>query len=121
MDFNAADLIHKQIVLDLTMRTLERDKKHVTDLKMQRAFELWFETKIKELHTEYKSVKSQLAKNGIKIQAENKVDELITEYVILERGKTFTRRYMNVALRNWTGEEVKRLLQLPYKTSNDLK
>lgn len=38
MNNDTSQLIHKQIILDLTMRTLERDKKHVSELKMQRAF-----------------------------------------------------------------------------------
>ncbi|MBM7607250.1 hypothetical protein JOD29_000487 [Lysinibacillus composti] len=112
MNNDTSKLIHKQIILDLTKRTLERDKKKISGLKMQRAFSFWFDTKIKELHNELNLIKSQLSKLGIKIQAENKVDDLITEYVILERGSTYTLRYMNVALRNQCEDEVKQLLEL---------
>lgn len=63
-------------------------------------------------------MKSQLLKSGIKIQSETKVDQLITEYVIIDRGNIYTQRYMNIALRNWVEEEIKRLLGLEYRTFN---
>ncbi|WP_185807817.1 hypothetical protein [Lysinibacillus telephonicus] len=85
-------------------------------MKMQSAFEIWFDKKIKELQQELKEVKSQLLKSGIKIQSETKVDQLITEYVIIDRGNIYTQRYMNIALRNWVEEEIKRLLGLEYRT-----
>lgn len=83
---------------------------------MQSAFEIWFDKKIKELQQELKEVKSQLLMSGIKIQSETKVDQLITEYVIIDRGNIYTQRYMNIALRNWVEEEIKRLLGLEYRT-----
>ncbi|WP_421664352.1 hypothetical protein [Lysinibacillus telephonicus] len=85
-------------------------------MKMQSAFEIWFDKKIKELQQELKEVKSQLLKSGIKIQSETKVNQLITEYVIIDRGNIYTQRYMNIALRNWVEEEIKRLLGLEYRT-----
>ncbi len=118
-NFDNVELVHKQIILDLTIRTLERDRKHLADLKINRALELWMEQKVKELQNDLRSVKAQLGKNGVKIQSENRVDKLITEYVIIERGQNFERRYMNIALRNWVDEEVKRLLGLEYRTTDD--
>ncbi|MFP3918598.1 hypothetical protein U5N28_12380 [Lysinibacillus telephonicus] len=110
------ELIHKCIINNLAIRTLERDRNYISDMKMQSAFEIWFDKKIKELQQELKEVKSQLLKSGIKIQSETKVDQLITEYVIIDRGNIYTQRYMNIALRNWVEEEIKRLLGLEYRT-----
>ena len=115
MNFNIAELIHRQIILDLTIRTLERDRNYITELKMQRAFDLWFESKVFELRNELKEVKSELGKLGAKQDAK-KLDELMTEYTFVVKGNVFNRKYMNIALRNWTEEEVKRLLGLEYKT-----
>ncbi|WP_346235689.1 hypothetical protein MKY04_09100 [Lysinibacillus telephonicus] len=112
------ELIHKCIINNLAIRTLERDRNYISDMKMQSAFEIWFDKKIKELQQELKEVKSQLLKSGIKIQSETKVDQLITEYVIIDRGNIYTQRYMNIALRNWVEEEIKRLLGLEYRTFN---
>lgn len=116
IDFNIAELIHRQIILDLSIRTLERDRKYIKDLKMHQAFEEWFEIKIKELNNELRATKSELSKRGVKIQSETKVDDLVTEIAIIDRGNLHTRRYMNIALRNWCIDETKRLLGLSYRT-----
>lgn len=116
MTFVVEEMIHKQIILDLTIRTLERDRKQLTNFKMQRAFELWFDSKILELQNDLKEVKRELGKNGAKLQGEKKLDELLTEYTYICRGIVYTRNYMHIALKNWTEEEVKRLLGLDYRT-----
>lgn len=112
------EIAHKQIILDLTVRTLERDRKHMGDLKMLRAFEMWYEVKIRQVQVELKNTKSELGKLGAKVQS-SKLDGDYTEYIIIERGKEFSHRYSNIALRNWTEEEVKRLLGLDYKKPSD--
>lgn len=109
---NYSELIHKCIVNNLAIRTLERDRNYTNGMKMQKAYELWFEAKILELHKELKNIKNQLSKSGVKIQSETQVDSLVTEYVILDQGTTYTLRYMNIALRNWVEEKVKKLLGL---------
>ncbi|HCG4535582.1 TPA: hypothetical protein NJY08_004427 [Salmonella enterica subsp. enterica serovar Typhi str. AG3] len=116
MNFEIEEMIHRQIILDLTIRTMERDRKQLASFKMQRAFEMWFESKIFELHNELKEVKSKLGKMGAKLQGEKKLDELMTEYTFVIRGTAYQRNYMHIALKNWTEEEVKRILGLEYKT-----
>lgn len=118
LDYQIADLIHRQIILDLTIRTLERDRKYLDTLKMKRPLDLWIDYQVSSLHNDLISVKAELFKSGAKLQAEEKVDETITEYIILVKGQTYERRYMNIALRNWVEEEVKRLLGLPFKTTD---
>ncbi|SOC27551.1 hypothetical protein SAMN05880501_12316 [Ureibacillus xyleni] len=115
MNAAISEIIHKQIILDLTIRTLERERKHLDDLKMKNAFELWMEAKIKELQQDLRAVKYELGKLGVKVQSE-KWDSTFTEYTILERGAVYQKRYSNIALRNWTDEEVKRLLGLEHRT-----
>lgn len=115
MNAAISEKIHKQIILDLTIRTLERERKHLDDLKMKNAFNLWMEAKIKELQQDLRAVKYELGKIGIKVQSE-KSDNMFTEYTILERGAVYQKRYSNIVLRNWTDEEVKRLLGLQYRT-----
>ncbi|MBB5148675.1 hypothetical protein [Ureibacillus thermosphaericus] len=117
MNSETNNLIHKQIILDLTIRTLERDSKYIKKLKLHYAIEEWISAKIKELQNDLKTVKSQLYKFGVKIQSENRLDESFTEYIVLERGLKFELKYSNIALRNWVNEEAKRLLGLPYRKS----
>ncbi|MBD8028132.1 hypothetical protein H9636_15905 [Ureibacillus sp. Re31] len=112
IDFNAADLIHKNIILDLTKRTLERDLNHLNDIKINRPLTLWMEQQITVVQNELREVKSQLGKNGIKVQAEIRIDKDITEYIILFKGTEHNRRYFNVALKNKVDDEIKRLLNV---------
>lgn len=110
----ANDLAHRQIILDLTIRTLERESKHLDALKMQQAFGLWIDSKIKELHTDLKNVKSELGKIGAKVHP-GKSDNGFTIYTVTEQRREFDLKYHNIALKNWTEEEVKRLLGLEYR------
>lgn len=112
IDFNAADLIHKNIILDLTKRTLERDLNHLNDIKINRPLALWMEQQIIVVQNELREVKFQLGKNGIKVQAEIRIDKDITEYIIIFKGTEHNRRYFNVALKNKVDDEIKRLLRV---------
>ena len=105
------DLAHRQIILDLTIRTLERDSKHLTELKMQRAFEVWIDGKIKELHTELRNVKGELGRMGAKVHP-GKPDDGFTIYTITEQRRDFNVKYNNIALKNHCENEVKKLLGL---------
>lgn len=112
------NLVHKQIILDLAIRTLERDRKLINDFKSHYAFEEWFELKVNETTKERKRVKRQLSAQGIRIENEKREDEIITVYEVLYRSATEFIRYSNIALRNWTNEEIKRLLNIEYKTTD---
>jgi len=117
VNFELFHLQHKLIILDLTLRTLERDMKYIDNLKINRALQLWFEKSIQSLKKDLREVKKDLGKNGVKLQSENIGKDGFTEYTFIERGTVHTRRYSNIALKNWVDEEVKRLLGLEYRKS----
>lgn len=110
-------LVHKQIILDLTIRTLERDRKLIDHLKSQIALNAWFEAKIVEAMKDKKKLKSELYKQGIRVENEKREDDFATSYEVLCKGTTEDIRYSNIALRNWTNEEIKRLLGIEYRTA----
>ena len=112
--------IHRFIILEVLLKTLERDQQHLNDLKMADVFNEWYTLKNNETFEELKSVKSKLYKAGCKIE-KGKNDGAFTEYIIVIRGKTETKRYSNIALRNWVREETKRLLNMSYHTPADRK
>lgn len=103
------ELIQKQIITDILIRTLERDRKHLDRLKMQYVLVAWYEQQIKELRIQLKQLKSDLYKEGIEIRKEQH-DGDVTVYPVLIRGKIDNRRYLNIALKNHTAHEMKRLL-----------
>lgn len=117
MNWEQKKLVHQQIILDLAVRTLERDRKQVDHLKSKIAFIDWFEQKIKEATKDKLKVKRQLSAQGIRIENEKREDDIITVYEVLYRGATEFIRYSNIALRNWTNEEIKRLLKIEYRKS----
>lgn len=115
MSLEQKKLVYKQIILDLAIRTLERDRKLIDSFKSKIALEAWFDTKIKEATKERTKIKRQLSAQGIRIENEKREDNLITVYEVLYRGATEFIRYSNNALRNWTNEEIKRLLNIEYR------
>lgn len=112
--------IHRYIVLEMFLKTLERDRDHTSKLKMKDVFDAWYESKINETFQEFKKLRDFLYKKGCKIEKQ-KSDDFMTYYFILFRGYDETRSYSNIALRNWVTEEMKRVLGMKYLTPTDRK
>jgi len=115
-----SDDIHRYIVLELFLKTLERDRKHLNELKMAEVLKDWYDLKINETFHDFKKQKDDLYKKGCKIE-KHQSDDFMTEYFILFRSKTESRRYNNHALRNWVTEEMRRILGMDYHTPADRK
>lgn len=112
--------IHRYIVLELFLKTLERDRDYISQLKMRDVFDEWYNSKINETFQEFKRLRDSLYKKGCKIEKQ-KSDDFMTYYFILFRGYDETRSYSNIALRNWVSEEMKRILGMKYLTPADRK
>lgn len=115
-----SDDIHRYIILELFLKTLERDKNHLTQLKMGKILEEWYDIKINETFQDFKKLKDTLYKKGCKVEKQ-KSDDFMTGYFILFRGTNETRNYSNIALRNWVSQEMKRVLGMEYRTIADRK
>lgn len=115
-----SDDIHRYIVLEMFLKTLERDRDHLSQIKMKDVFEEWYNTKINDTFQEFKKLRDSLYKKGCKIEKQ-KSDDFMTYYFILFRGYDETRSYSNIALRNWVSEEMKRVLGMKYLTPADRK
>lgn len=115
-----SDDIHRYIVLELFLKTLERDRECISELKMRDVVEEWYDSKINETFHEFKKLRDFLYKQGCKIEKQ-KSDDFMTYYFILFRGYDEIRSYGNIALRNWVSEEMKRILGMKYLTPADKK
>lgn len=113
--------IQKLIVLDLTLKVLEKDRQHIAHFKTVYAFSEWFELKMKEVHDDLILTRNTLLQQDIALINMEKIDKLTTAYTFRIKKGTQTFRYSNLALRNWTNEEVKRLLQIPYRSSDKIR
>lgn len=115
-----SDDIHRYIILEMTLKTLERDRQHLSVLKMHRVLDAWYELKINQVFNELKANRDFLYKKGCKVEKQS-TDDFMTNYFILFRGYDETRSYSNIALRNWVAQEMKRLLGMQYLTPADRK
>lgn len=115
-----SDDIHRYIVLELFLKTLERDRNNLSQLKMGNILEEWYDQNINEIFHEFKKTKDYLYKQGCKIEKKSS-DDFMTYYFVLFRGFDETRSYGNIALRNWVAQEMKRLLGMKYLTPDDTK
>ncbi|WP_336046642.1 hypothetical protein [Solibacillus ferritrahens] len=117
---NFSDDIHRYIILEMFLKTLDRDKLHVAQLKMGKILEEWYDQKSNETFQDLKKLRDYLYKQGCKIEKQRS-DEFVTEYFVLFRGVTETRTYTNIAIRNWVSQEMRRVLGMEYLTPQDRK
>lgn len=112
-------LIQRLVILDLTLKVLEKDRQLIPHFKLVYAFTDWFELKMNAVHDELIATRNELLKHDITLLTIEKTDKLFTTYSFRFKSGQKSFRYANHALRNWTNEEVKRLLQIPYRTPID--
>lgn len=74
-----SDDIHRYMVLELFLKTLERDRDYLSQLKMGDILEEWYNSKINETFQEFKGLSDYLYKKGCKIEKHSS-DEFITKY-----------------------------------------
>lgn len=117
---NFSDDIHRFIILEMFLKTLDRDKLYVSQLKMGKILEEWYDQKSHETFQDLKKLRDYLYKQGCKIEKQRS-DEFVTEYFVLFRGVTETRTYTNIAIRNWVSQEMRRVLGMEYLTPQDRK
>ena len=117
---NFSDDIHRFIILEMFLKTLDRDKLHVAQLKMGKILDEWYDQKSNETFQDLKKLRDYLYKQGCKIEKQRS-DEFVTEYFVLFRGVTETRTYTNIAIRNWVSHEMRRVLGMEYLTPQDRK
>lgn len=112
--------IHRFIILEMFLKTLDRDKQYVAQLKMGKILEEWYDQKCHETFQDLKKLRDYLYKQGCKIEKQRS-DEFVTDYFVLFRGVTETRTYTNIAIRNWVTQEMRRVLGMEYLTPQDRK
>ena len=109
----ANELFHRLIILDLTMRTLEYDKQHLLNLKMNRPLYKWYDHQLDLLHSDIKQTKKEMSTIGAKGDLKAIKDNDVSIYSLLFRGMNYQYRYHNIALRNHVENELLVRLGLP--------
>ncbi|WP_342472776.1 aconitate hydratase [Metasolibacillus sp. FSL H7-0170] len=108
---NERQLVHKFIILELTMRTLQYDFSLLSTLKMHRFYTHIMEKLVKKLRLEYEKHKQLLKKQGIRFVQLVKVNEYFCDVILATSGEDLTIRYANQTLK----KEVERLILLYFE------
>jgi len=98
--------LHKLVVLELAVRSLQHDYVQLETLKMHKLYTTWTELLLKHLYPAYTTQKRQLAQKQIRIVRWRKVDMYFSEVLIATAGEDIVLRYANQAIKT----EVEELL-----------
>ena len=103
-------LTHAYVIHEMMIRTLERDLKHISNLKTEEVLTKLYEKTVKQVRNELVELKKQMAAKGIYYQSEYKIDDQFTGFSFTYNGAAHQMRYANYALRNHTLIELERIL-----------
>lgn len=98
--------VHEFIVLDLAIRSLQKDFAALETLKMKKFYLSIVEQLLKDLRHEYYNRKRVLSRKGIRIVRWVKLDEYFSDVIMATAGEDIALRYANQALKT----EVEQLL-----------
>lgn len=92
-------IVHEFIVLDLAIRSLQKDYKKLEGLKMHMLYSEWTDKLLKRLNEVYIVQKRQLASKQIRIVQWIKIDAYFSDITIATAGEDVVLRYANQALK----------------------
>lgn len=100
-------LLHKFLILELAIRSLQRDFSQLENLKLQVIYRGFTEQLLKQLYPMYYSQKQTLANKRIRVIRWRKIDEYFSEVLIATDGENLVLQYANNAVKT----EVEQFLQ----------
>ncbi|MER2059618.1 MAG: aconitate hydratase [Niallia sp.] len=92
-------LLHKYILVDLAVKSLQIDYPKAEQFKMKVVFLQIIDTLIKDLRKEYIDLKNQLAKQKIRVVEWRNIDEYFSDVQVVTAGNDVVLRYANQALK----------------------
>lgn len=104
------DLAHQYLIAEFTLRTLERDLKHLNDLKTAEVIEKLYEDVLTEVRADLVAIKAQMKREGLRFVGERKISEVFIGFEFNQKGISDELRYANYALRNHTLQAIKNKL-----------
>lgn len=91
--------LHKLIVLELAVQSLQHDYVQLEKLKMQKLYTSWTEQLLKHLYSAYTAQKRQLEQKQIRIVRWRKVDKYFSEVLVATAGEDMVLCYANQAIK----------------------
>ncbi|MGE7693139.1 aconitate hydratase [Lysinibacillus sp. NPDC094177] len=102
--FEQQRLLHKFVILDLAIQSLQRDFSVIENLKMCNVYMTMIEKLLKAITSEHYNIKRDLAKDKIKIVKWEKIDQYFSELTVTTPGEDQVLRYANQALKTQVEE-----------------
>jgi hypothetical protein len=106
INFEQRQLLHRFIVFDMAIQSLQRDYKVIENLKMSKVYVPILDNLLKAISNDYYNLKRLLAKDKIKIVKWKKTNEYFSDVVVTTAGEDQVFTYANQALKT----QVERLL-----------
>lgn len=100
------ELLHRFVILDMAVQSLQRDYKVVENLKMSKLYLPILDNLLKAITNDYYNLKRLLARYKIKIVKWEECDEHFSDLVVATSGEDEVFRYAKQALKT----QVKQLL-----------
>lgn len=97
-------LLHKFVLLDLAIQSLQRDFSVIENLKMVKVYAPIIENLLKAISSDHYTIKRELAKEKIKIVKWEKIDEYFSDLTVTTLGEDEVLRYANQALKTQVEE-----------------
>lgn len=99
MTFEQRELLHKHVVYDMAVKSLQQDYQKIEGLKMGKVYLPMLDKLLKDLSHDYYDSKRLLAKDKIKIVRWDKVDKNFSDLTVTTAGEDQVLTYANMALK----------------------
>lgn len=93
-------LLHKYLLLELAVKSLQVDYGKVEQFKMKTVFLPMMDSLLKDLRQEYFNLKRELAQKRIRVVGWQSVDEYFSDVQVATAGNDVVLRYANQALKS---------------------
>lgn len=104
MTFEQRELLHKHVIYDMAVKSLQHDYRAIESLKMGKVYLPFLDKLLKDISHEYYDTKRLLAKDKIKIVRWEKVDKNFSDLTVTTAGEDQVLTYANMALKTQVEE-----------------
>ncbi|WP_185903595.1 aconitate hydratase [Lysinibacillus sphaericus] len=99
ISFEQRRLLHKFVVYDMAVQSLQRDYKVIENLKLSKVYLPILDKLLDDISQEYYNTKRLLAKDKIRVVKWEKKDEYFSDLIVATAGEDQVFTYANMALK----------------------
>lgn len=99
MSFEQRELLHKHVIYDMAVKSLQHDYAKIENLKMGKVYLPTLDKLLNDISHEYYDTKRLLAKDKIKMVRWDKVNENFSNLTVTTAGEDQVLTYANMAIK----------------------